>query len=56
MKVKELIKELEMFDKELDVQCADSKWLYAIVKLNVGNYVHTVELQPFCRIILNDGM
>ena len=55
MKVEELIKELETFDKKLDVKCAfRSADVYEIVETDVGEYIEGTKTKPYCKILISN--
>ena len=55
MKVKDLINELEMFDKELDVKAVlKNGEPYEIVGFDVGNYIMGNRTKPFVKIVISN--
>ena len=52
MKVKELIKELESYDKELDVKAMlKTGKPYEFVGFHIGTYIMGVKVKPFAKIV-----
>lgn len=55
MKVKELIRELEVYDKELDVKAMlKTGEPYEIVGFHIGTYIMGVEGKPFAKIVISN--
>ena len=54
MKIKDLIKELDTFDAELDVECTVRGGdTYDIIDLDVAHYINGNRRKPFCRLSLS---
>ena len=54
MKIKDLIKELDILDKQLDVKCSlMDGTTYDIVRLDIGNHINGRRTAPFGKIVIS---